>query len=97
MKNFKTWLKRALFDSDRVVKLQAEIAELNKLVTDLKGVNSEYFKQKALHFNAYHELKRQRSELIEDNKVLKKQLKDTKKQLEIQTEMYKNRLKNDAH
>jgi len=82
MKNFKTWLKIALFDSDRVVKLQAEIAELNKLVTDLKGVNTEYFKQKAL--------------LIKANNEIQKELEHTKEQLEIQTEMYKNRLKNDT-
>jgi hypothetical protein len=93
MKNLKQWLKQALFDSNRVVKLQKEVEELNQIVIDQKRINWEYFKQKSLHFNAYHELKRQWSELIEDNKVLRKQLEETKEQLRIQTEMYKNRLK----
>jgi hypothetical protein len=79
MKNLKSWLKQALFDSDRVVKLQKEVAELNEVVKNQKRVNDEYFKQKHL--------------LIKANKELQKELDHTKEQLKIQTEMYKNRLK----
>jgi FtsZ-binding cell division protein ZapB len=83
MKNFKTWLKRALFDSDRVVKLQKEVEELNEVIKNQKSVNDAYFKQKHI--------------LIKSNNELKKELDHIKEQLRIQTEMYKNRLKNDAH
>jgi FtsZ-binding cell division protein ZapB len=83
MKNLKTWLKQALFDSDRVVKLQKEVEELNEVVKNQKRVNDAYFKQKHI--------------LIKSNNELKKELEHTKEQLRIQTEMYKNRLKNDAH
>jgi hypothetical protein len=79
MKNLKTWLKQALFDSNRVVKLKKEVAELNQLLIDQKRVNWEYFKQKHI--------------LIKSNNELKKELEETKEQLRIQTEMYKNRLK----
>jgi hypothetical protein len=79
MKNLKQWLKQALFDSNRVVKLKKEVAELNQIVIDQKRINWEYFKQKHL--------------LIKANKELQKELKETKEQLRIQTEMYKNRLK----
>jgi hypothetical protein len=79
MNKLKTWLKQALFDSDRVVKLQKEVSELNQIVIDQKRVNWEYFKQKHL--------------LIKSIKELKKELEHTKEQLRIQTEMYKNRLK----
>jgi hypothetical protein len=79
MKNFKTWLKRALFDSDRVVKLEREVKELNEVVKNQKCVNDAYFKQKHL--------------LIKANKELQKELDHTKEQLRIQTEMYKNRLR----
>jgi hypothetical protein len=79
MKNLKQWLKQALFDSNRVVKLQKEVSELNQIVIDQKRVNWEYFKQKHT--------------LIKANKELKKELDHTKEQLRIQTEMYKNRLK----
>jgi hypothetical protein len=79
MKNLKQWLKQALFDSDRVVKLQREVAELNQIVIDQKRVNDAYFKQKHI--------------LIKSNNELKKELDHTKEQLRIQTEMYKNAIK----
>ena len=79
MKNLKQWLKQALFDSNRVVKLQKEVSELNEVVKNQKRVNWEYFKQKHI--------------LIKANNELKKELDHTKEQLRIQTEMYKNRLK----
>ena len=79
MKNLKQWLKQALFDSNRVVKLKKEVAELNQIVIDQKRINWEYFKQKHL--------------LIKANKELQKELDHTKNQLKIQTEMYKNRLR----
>jgi hypothetical protein len=79
MKNLKQWLKQALFDSNRVVKLQKEVEELNQLLIDQKRINWEYFKQKHL--------------LIKANNELQKELDHTKEQLKIQTEMYKNRLK----
>jgi len=79
MKNLKSWLKQALFDSNRVVKLQKEVAELNEVVKNQKRVNDEYFKQKHI--------------LIKSNNEVQKELDHTKDQLKIQTEMYKNRLK----
>jgi hypothetical protein len=79
MKNLKQWLKQALFDSDRVVKLQREVSELNQIVIDQKRVNWEYFKQKHI--------------LIKSNNELQKELDHTKEQLRIQTEMYKNAIK----
>ena len=79
MKNLKQWLKQALFDSDRVIELQREVEELNEVVKNQKHVNDAYFKQKHL--------------LIKANKELQKELEHTKEQLRIQTEMYKNRLK----
>jgi hypothetical protein len=79
MKNLKQWLKQALFDSNRVVKLQREVEELNQLLIDQKRINDAYFNQKHL--------------LIKANNELQKELKETKDQLRIQTEMYKNRLK----
>jgi peptidoglycan hydrolase CwlO-like protein len=79
MKNLKSWLKQALFDSDRVVKLEKEVEELNEVVKNQKRVNDEYFNQKHL--------------LIKANNELKKELDHTKEQLRIQTEMYKNRLR----
>jgi predicted nuclease with TOPRIM domain len=79
MKNLKQWLKQALFDSNRVVKLQKEVAELKEVVKNQKRVNDEYFNQKHL--------------LIKANNELQKELEETKEQLRIQTEMYKNRLR----
>jgi FtsZ-binding cell division protein ZapB len=79
MKNLKQWLKQALFDSDRVVKLQREVEELNEVVKNQKSVNDAYFKQKHI--------------LIKSNNELKKELEHTKEQLRIQTEMYKNAIK----
>jgi hypothetical protein len=79
MKNLKQWLKQALFDSDRVIELQREVSELQDDLNTARKLNWEYFKQKHL--------------LIKANKELKKELEHTKEQLRIQTEMYKNRLK----
>jgi hypothetical protein len=79
MKNLKTWLKQALFDSDRVVKLQKEVEDLKDGLNTAQKLNWEYFKHKALS--------------IKSNNELKNELKKTKEQLRIQTEMYKNRLK----
>jgi len=79
MKNLKQWLKQALFDSNRVVKLQKEVSELNEVVKNQKRVNWEYFKQKHI--------------LIKSNNELQKELDHTKEQLRIQTEMYKNAIK----
>jgi hypothetical protein len=83
MKNLKSWLKQALFDSDRVIELQKEVAELQDDLNTARKLNWEYFKQKHI--------------LIKSNNELKKELDHTKEQLRIQTEMYKNRLKNDTH
>jgi hypothetical protein len=83
MKNLKQWLKQALFDSDRVIELQKEVAELQDDLNTARKLNWEYFKQKHI--------------LIKSNNELKKELDHTKEQLRIQTEMYKNRLKNDTH
>jgi hypothetical protein len=79
MNNLKTWLKRALFDSDRVVKLQKEVKELQDDLNTARKLNWEYFKQKYI--------------LIKSNNELKKELDHTKEQLRIQTEMYKNAIK----
>jgi hypothetical protein len=79
MKNLKSWLKQALFDSDRVVKLEKEVSELNEVVKNQKRVNDAYFKQKHI--------------LIKSNNELKKELEHTKEQLRVQTEMYKNAIK----
>lgn len=80
MKKFSLW--SLFFDSERVTKLQDEVAELKEVVANQKQVNFAYFKQKHL--------------LIKENLQLEKELEHTKEQLRVQTEMYKNSIK-DGH
>jgi hypothetical protein len=89
MKNLKQWLKQALFDSNRVVKLEKEVEELEKEVSKLINENQNLFEEKRFYYL-------QKVNLLKANNELKKDLDHTKEQLRIQTEMYKNRLKNDA-
>jgi hypothetical protein len=86
MKNLKQWLKQALFDSDRVVKLEKEVEELEKEVSNLINENQNLFEEKRFYYL-------QKVNLLKKNKDLQKELDCTKEQLKIQTEMYKNRLK----
>jgi hypothetical protein len=79
MKNLKSWLKRALFDSNRVVKLEKEVS---KLINE----NQNLYEEKRFYYL-------QKVNLLKANNELKKELDHTKEQLRIQTEMYKNRLK----
>jgi peptidoglycan hydrolase CwlO-like protein len=90
MKNLKSWLKQALFDSDRVVKLEKEVEELEKEVSKLINENQNLFEEKRFYYL-------QKVNLLKKNKKLQEELDHTKEQLRIQTEMYKNRLKNDTH
>jgi hypothetical protein len=83
MKNLKQWLKKALFDSNRVIELQKEVS---KLINE----NQNLYEEKRFYYL-------QKVNLLKANNELKKDLDHTKEQLRIQTEMYKNRLKNDAH
>ena len=79
MKNLKQWLKQALFDSNRVVKLEKEVSEL-------KNENENLYEEKRFHYL-------QKVNLLKKNQELQKELDHTKEQLKIQTEMYKNAIK----
>ena len=80
MAKFSLW--SLFFDSEKVTKLQEELSELKEVVANQKQVNFAYFKQKHL--------------LIKENLQLEKELAETKEQLRVQTEMYKNTIK-DGH
>jgi peptidoglycan hydrolase CwlO-like protein len=90
MKNLKQWLKQALFDSDRLIELQKEVEELEKEVSKLINENQNLYEEKRFYYL-------QKVNLLKSNNELKKELEHTKDQLKIQTEMYKNRLRNDTH
>jgi len=66
------------------------VEELEKEVSKLINENQNLYEEKRFYYL-------QKVNLLKSNNELKKELDHTKEQLKIQTEMYKNRLKNDAH